>query len=211
MHDLRNVMAQQSLIIENAEKHKGNPEFIDDAIETLKGGNQRMRRVMEHLQPGSVEKEDNIEVGKLALEAISSCADRRPVPIHTLGDEQVWVRGGRDRLLMALCHAIRNAQDATAPDGEICLSVDLLDGDCSITVADMGEGMDDRFIQERLFRPFDSTKGTKGMGIGAYQIRETVRAIGGDVFVTSTRGAGTRMTIRLPLYQATARAKTADG
>ena len=57
------------------------------------------------------------------------------------------------------------------------------------------------FVRERLFRPFDSTKGSKGMGIGAYQAREYVRALGGDVEVQSSPGRGTRFLIRLPLAQ----------
>jgi signal transduction histidine kinase len=53
------------------------------------------------------------------------------------------------------------------------------------------------FINERLFRPFDSTKGAQGMGIGAYQIRETLRAAGGEVEVSSVLGSGTTFRFRL--------------
>ena len=68
-----------------------------------------------------------------------------------------------------------------------------------IEVSDNGCGMDEQFVRDRLFRPFDTTKGSKGMGIGAYQTREFVRASGGDVQVQSQRGGGTRFIIRLPL------------
>ena len=100
---------------------------------------------------------------------------------------------------MAVCHAIRNAQDATDADGHI--NVDLVAGPsrCAIHIRDSGRGMDADFIQDRLFRPFDSTKGAEGMGIGAYQIRETVRMCGGDVEVDSVSGEGTTFTLHLPL------------
>ena len=55
------------------------------------------------------------------------------------------------------------------------------------------------FVRQRLFRPFDSTKGSKGMGIGAYQAREFIRSVGGDINVASQPGVGTTFTIRLPL------------
>ena len=58
-----------------------------------------------------------------------------------------------------------------------------------------GSGMDEAFIRERLFKPFDSTKGTQGMGIGAYQIRETVRAMGGEVRIESEPDQGTKVTL----------------
>jgi putative PEP-CTERM system histidine kinase len=207
MHDLRNVMAQQSLIIDNAAKHKNNPEFIDDAIETLNGGIQRMRRVMNHLQQGGSDKDENIDIGSLVRDAIAACSDRKPVPVVNSGDNALRVRGSRDRLFMAVCHAIRNAQDATPVDGSVEVEVCHQDGQCSIIVRDTGAGMDERFIEERLFRPFDSTKGTQGMGIGAHQIRETILAAGGQVSVTSRVAAGTEFSIYLPLQTSDASAE----
>jgi signal transduction histidine kinase len=59
--------------------------------------------------------------------------------------------------------------------------------------------MDEDFIRDRLFKPFFSTKASKGMGVGAYQAREYVRSLGGTVHVDSTPGEGTVFTIRLPL------------
>jgi signal transduction histidine kinase len=54
-------------------------------------------------------------------------------------------------------------------------------------------------VRERLFRPFDSTKGDTGMGIGAYECREYVHSLGGEIQVESAPGQGTRMHITLPL------------
>ena len=59
--------------------------------------------------------------------------------------------------------------------------------------------MSAQFIRERLFRPFDSTKGSESMGIGAYQARDYVRTLGGQVSVSSQIGVGTEFLIRLPL------------
>jgi signal transduction histidine kinase len=50
-----------------------------------------------------------------------------------------------------------------------------------------------------LFKPFDTTKGSKGMGIGAYQVREYVQSLGGRVDVVSEIGKGTQVTLRIPL------------
>ncbi len=55
MHDLKNLIAQQSLIVENAERHKTNPEFVDDMVETIAGGVSRMRRVIDHLRQTSIQ------------------------------------------------------------------------------------------------------------------------------------------------------------
>jgi signal transduction histidine kinase len=72
------------------------------------------------------------------------------------------------------------------------------DHEIVITVSDTGAGMDAVFIRDRLFRPFDSTKGDAGMGIGAFQARHIVRLAGGELEVTSQPGAGTTFAVRLP-------------
>ena len=72
-------------------------------------------------------------------------------------------------------------------------------GHAVITIDDDGCGMEPEFIRTRLFRPFDTTKGSKGMGIGAYQARTFVVDSGGSLRVESEPGRGTCITIRLPL------------
>ena len=59
--------------------------------------------------------------------------------------------------------------------------------------------MTPEFIRDRLFRPFDSTKGAQGMGIGAYQAREFARKLGGDLSVQSSPGEGTTVSMTLPI------------
>lgn len=199
MHDLKNVIAQQALLVENAEKHRENPLFIDDAIATIDSGVARMKRVIEQLKQGSAQEIlENVEIGKLILAAVSQCADREPVPRSKIGENRVWVHADKERLLMAVCHAIRNAQDATPANGEVSVELHDSTSECLIDVADNGSGMDRKFVQERLFRPFDSTKGTEGMGIGAHQVRETIRRMGGSVNVDSRQGEGTIFRISLP-------------
>ena len=196
MHDLKNLIAQQSLVVANAEKHSGNPEFIDDAIATVRGGVVRMRRVIEHLQQNSVEHTmERVELGKLAMQAVSQCADRDPIPRAVIGDEQAWVRADKEKLHMALYHAIRNAQDATPADGSVRVEVASEDNECRVRIIDSGRGMEESFVRDRLFKPFDSTKGTSGMGIGAYQIRETLQVLGGRLDVDSRPGRGTTLTM----------------
>jgi len=200
MHDLKNLIAQQSLVVENAQKHRDNPEFIDDAIETIRGGVQRLRRVIEHIQQRSAgQRSQRVELGQLITQVVDQCGDREPLPQARLRDESTWVWGDRERLLMAIYHAIRNAQEATPADGCVSVELSVMNGNYIISVTDDGAGMEESFVRDRLFRPFDSTKGTQGMGIGAYQMRETVRAMGGDVAVSSKPGSGTvvSMTLRI--------------
>jgi signal transduction histidine kinase len=96
-------------------------------------------------------------------------------------------------------HVIRNAQQACDPDGgRVTVSV-VGNGDrAGIQIEDNGSGMDEAFVRDRLFRPFDTTKGSQGMGIGAYQVREFVEQAGGQVHVESEPGHGTIFRLCFP-------------
>jgi signal transduction histidine kinase len=155
---------------------------------------------MSHLQQGTVELTPKlVSVGDTLKKAVDTSRDRQPIPRLAAVGGDARVRIDADRFLMAVCHAIRNAQDATGRDGTIEIATRVADGTCRISIADDGDGMDPEFMRSRLFRPFDSTKGVEGMGIGAYQIRETLRAAGGDVEVQSAKGKGTTLTLVIPV------------
>lgn len=203
MHDLKNIAAQLKLIAQNAERHRRNPEFVDDAMRSVGSAATRMAKLIGQLAAGAQTGElqggtmQTVDLAAMAERAAVRCGDRSPVP-------QVQVRArptafvDAERLASALEHAIRNAQDATPEDGEVIVEVSVREGHPRLAVIDNGCGMDETFIRERLFRPFDTTKGTRGMGIGAFQIREYLRALGGSVEVESHPGRGTRFTMLFP-------------
>lgn len=199
MHDLKNVVAQQELIVQNARKFKHRPEFIDDAVRTMEAGAQRMRSILRRLESGGgAEHAIRTDLVKLLEDVCGQCGDRVPRPEFSSAVSALHVDVDRDRIAIAVVHAIRNAQDATPDDGRIEVRLTAEGGHAQIAVIDTGAGMTLEFIRDRLFKPFDSTKGAKGMGIGAYQIRETFRAAGGDVSVLSEPGRGTTFQMMLP-------------
>ena len=200
MHDLNNLIAQQSLIVTNAEKHRRNPEFVDDAIATIAGSVERMKSVMEQLRHGRWEKSrKRTELRFLASAAIERCQDRKPVAELFVCEEELLVEVGSSEFVSVLANLVKNAQEATDSDGRILLKLERAGDHALLHVEDNGLGMTDEFIRKRLFRPFDSTKGSKGMGIGVYHAREYLRRRGGDLSVSSEVGRGTTMTLRLPL------------
>lgn len=204
MHDLRHLIAQQALVVQNAARHRDNPDFFDDAILTIDNSVKRMTRLMDELRSGVVaeEKTHRADLNEICAEAVRRCSGAAPKPAFEVRDRGVEVIVNRERLLQVLEHVIRNAQQATPQDGSITLSVVRAGQQAILEVTDTGCGMDQQFIRDRLFRPFDSTKGEEGFGIGAYQAREFARKCGGGVEVESAPGKGTTFTIRLPLAPA---------
>jgi putative PEP-CTERM system histidine kinase len=203
MHDLKNSVAQLQLLVANAQRHRRNPEFIDDAIATIANTSERMRRLIEQLKGSSTgPRTQRLDVIAVSREIVARCSERSPKPRFKASGE-LHVAADSERLTSIVEHLIRNAQDASSEDGTIDVEVKADDGRyVLLSVADTGSGMTQEFIRERLFRPFDSTKGSKGMGIGAYQVREYVRSLGGQLEVQSSPGIGTRFYIRLPLMAA---------
>jgi putative PEP-CTERM system histidine kinase len=200
MHDLKNIVAEQELVLANAQRFRHRADFIDDAFTTIRGGTERIKKVLERLTTASRARPavGRVDVSKLLMEIRSQCADRCPTPEIDTAAQAAWVRMDRDELASVLLHLVRNAQDATPAEGRITVGLNRDPGEIVITVADTGCGMDSVFIRDRLFRPFDSTKGEAGMGIGAYQARHLARSAGGELTVASRVGAGTAFTLRLP-------------
>lgn len=201
MHDLKNAVAQLKLIVANSERHKRNPEFIDDAIGTITNTVDRMTRLIEQLRgSASPDRLAQVDLVDRAREAVARCGARRPQPaLHA--DAAAIVAADGERLTAVIEHVIRNAQDATGEGGSVDLTITRTGTEVTLTVADTGAGMDTAFVRDRLFRPFDSTKGSKGMGIGAYQVREYISLLGGSVDVQSSPGQGTRFSISLPVLE----------
>ena len=199
IHDLSNLIAQQSLVVRNAARYKHDPEFVDDAIETIDNSVQRMERLLEQLRQGRLgATPERVNFAKVAADAVSRHSGGRPVP--RLGNiDDHYVRADPEALTSIVGHVIRNAQQACDPDAG-CVTVSVVsNGDrAEIQVEDNGSGMDEAFVRDRLFRPFDTTRGSQGMGIGAYQVREFVEQTGGRVQVESEPGRGTVFRLCFP-------------
>ena len=203
VHDLKNLVAQISLIVRNAEKHKNNPEFIDDSIATLENVVDKIEHLLSQLKKGQV-KIDNKMIINL-VEIISDVsiqqAGNKPALQLTASPDRIEVWGEKEKITAILGHLVQNAQEATTDNGFVKLELSQDEQQAIIKVIDNGSGMDNKFIAERLFKPFDTTKGNAGMGIGVYEARDYIIKHSGICEVESKPGEGTIFTIRLPLVK----------
>lgn len=202
IHDLKNLIAQLSLVVNNAAKHKNNPMFMDDAVDTVENSVDKMSRLLTRLRGGV--QGDSVSQVNLPILLREIVESRKKVSSHPnmilrCYEDDIYVTADRDRLTAIMGHVIQNAQDATPQDGRIKVGVTKISDCAVIDVKDTGCGMDEAFLRARLFRPFETTKGSSGMGIGVYETREYVHAMGGEIDVKSHPGKGTRFRIKLPL------------
>ncbi len=203
-HDMKNMIAQLSLMVRNADKHKHNPEFVDDMIETTRNSVGKMERLITQLRTGK-ESYFQPDITSVNLNDILHCVVEEksrgaPSPVlGTISEDCLFVEVEKDRLETILGHLVQNAQDATPAQGKVVISCSAESNFARITIRDTGCGMSEAFIQNRLFRPFDSTKGSAGMGVGAYESREYILQMGGRLEVESVEGVGSSFHVTLPL------------
>ena len=204
IHDIKNMVAQLSLMVRNADKHKRNPEFVDDMIDTTRNSVEKMEHLIAQLRTGKESyfqpAVSRVNLQRFLISIIEEKSRGEPVPEFITPDTGVlFVEMEKGRLAAIIGHLIQNAQDATPAEGEVVVSCVLEGESVRITISDTGSGMSEAFIQQRLFRPFDSTKGSAGMGIGAYESREYILQAGGSLEVESDVGVGSSFHVTLPL------------
>lgn len=207
VHDLKTVIAQLSLLVNNAEKHKSNPAFIDDMISTTDHAVRKMTNLVDHIRKPAQDSMDNtqkLDLTNLVSGLIEHYSKRNPPPKLEGAQPRIIVKADPVQLKSVLGHLIQNAQDATPPDGEVNLSLKIATGNVVLFIQDSGCGMSENFISNRLFKPFESTKGLTGMGIGAYQAREYLQKLGGTIDATSEPGVGSCFSVRIPLAETSA-------
>lgn len=199
VHDIKNLIAQLSLLLANAEKHKHKPEFQADMLATIESSVTRMNRMLLKLSDATEASDKScVDLDAILREVMHSKSAYSLKPELQIEAAGLRVKAEREKLVRVIGHLVQNAIEATPYTGKVSVKLGRVDDWAELTVADTGSGMDATFIRERLFLLFASTKGT-GMGIGVYECKEYVQELNGNIQVASTPGRGTMFTVRLPL------------
>ncbi len=121
--------------------------------------------------------------------------------------DQILVCGDRDRLQQVVLNLVENAIKYTPVRGHVQVSLEKVDDQASLTVADTGPGIppeDLPHIFERFYRAEKArtrSKDGKGFGLGLSIAYWIIRHHGGEIEVESQVGQGTTFTVWLPLFE----------
>ncbi|MCL6251196.1 PEP-CTERM system histidine kinase PrsK [Altererythrobacter sp. KTW20L] len=203
MHDIKNLASQLSLLARNAEIHADKPAFRADMILTLKNSTDKLQGLLHRL--GRYGGQGHGPLAMFELDQVLAKVARQYEArdqLVLLDRDACTVRGDAEGLEQALVHLVQNAIEASGEGAPVFLDMRTDGANAVIEVVDSGSGMSPEFIRTRLFRPFHSSK-QGGFGIGAFEARELVRAMGGRLDVESREGIGTRFLVRLPLATTT--------
>ena len=200
VHDLKNVQAQLALITSNAKQHRDNPDFVDDVFETVESATERLAKVLAQLRNKQVAQSTSkiVDLGDIIKRVIAQRNVIEPQVVIKNNDECLTTID-YERFFSVINHLIENAQEATSVDGWVEVALSKQQNRVNIIVSDNGCGMSESFIKSRLFKPFDTTKGNAGMGIGVFEAKQFFESLEGSLTVESVEGQGTKMIICLPL------------
>jgi putative PEP-CTERM system histidine kinase len=210
VHDLKNIVAQLSLMLKNAERHRENPEFQKDMLMTVNHSVERMRKLMMQLREGATPLDGprGIDLADV-VRRIQTAKSGQGRDVELNIEERLIARGHEDRIERVVGHLVQNALDATENGGRVWLRLARQGTHALIEVGDTGRGMSPEFVRERLFKPFQTTKPT-GMGIGAYESFQYVHELGGKLSVDSAVDIGTQVDLLLPLFEMGSGVESAD-
>jgi signal transduction histidine kinase len=212
-HELRTPLtvlrgnAEVGLAIDGSGDHK---EILEDIVKE----SGRMTRMVEDLL--FLARSDSAASLPLELEPVpvapflAELAERAKALVRERGAKlETDLSGGGEiemdqgRVEQAVLIFVDNAAKYGAPGGTINLSSETRAGELRVTVADEGPGIPEgelARIFERFYR-MDKTRSRKrgGSGLGLAIVRELVERHNGTIRAESTRGAGSTITILLPL------------
>jgi putative PEP-CTERM system histidine kinase len=202
VHDLKNIVAQLSLMLKNAERLHDNREFQRDMLLTVESSLEKMKRLMLQLREGAKPPGGSrgVELQPIVRRLVAM-ARAQGRTLETDEGEHLFTRGHDDRLERVLGHLVQNSLDATPASGRVWLHTARVAGSVRVEVGDTGAGMTEEFMRTQLFRPFSSTKAS-GMGIGSFESAQYIRELGGSIDVASRPGDGSVFTVLLPAFEA---------
>jgi putative PEP-CTERM system histidine kinase len=201
VHDLKNTASTLTLMLQNLPVHYQDPQFREDALrgisKTVGHINELISRltVLRHdlsLQPVECDLNELITEtlkGQEQSPGISLIKEFQPLPRVRLDPAQIQ---------KVITNLVLNARDAVEPGGQIRVQTSQQNGLAVLAVVDNGCGMAPEFVQNSLFRPFQTTK-KKGIGIGMFHCKMIVEAHHGRIEVESQPGKGSAFRILLPM------------
>jgi signal transduction histidine kinase len=209
-HDLRTPLQRLRLSAESALQPGVSPELIREALADSSEEAEKLGSMLEAMlelseaESGALRLDlQDLELDELiedSLDLYRHAFEAKGVKLLAPEASGLWLKGDRRRLRQVLANFLDNALKYTAPGGEAALGWSVGSGGLSLELRDTGQGIPEQdlpYIWDRLYRG-DSSRSTRGLGLGLSLVRAIVEAHGGEVQVASRPGRGSIFTIFLP-------------
>jgi signal transduction histidine kinase/pSer/pThr/pTyr-binding forkhead associated (FHA) protein len=150
----------------------------------------------------AIEETDLNDVVREVVELMAGRAKELGTRLEvSLDDALPVIQADPEGLHRALLNIVGNALDAVEdrPNPKVTVGTrrDPEAGWVRVIVLDNGVGVPPDKVAD-IFKPFVSTKGSKGTGLGLAVSKKILREHGGDIVVQSQAGTGSKFVLRLP-------------
>lgn len=115
------------------------------------------------------------------------------------GKSPIVVRGDANRLKQVIINLIDNALKFTPAGGTIHVATTIEQDSAMLTIADTGCGIEAEDLPHVTEKFYKASTGHGGSGLGLAICKEIIELHGGQLTIDSERGAGTIVTIRVPI------------
>jgi len=147
------------------------------------------------------------ELVQEALRITESYRSRRQLSVSVdLAEDATNLLTDRGTLRQILINLLSNAARYNRDHGSISISSRNIEDTLVIAIEDTGQGIAEADMAQ-IFEPFKkgdahvAQEADAGFGLGLPIVRGKVRLMGGEIYLQSTHGVGTRVEIRLPREQ----------
>jgi sigma-B regulation protein RsbU (phosphoserine phosphatase) len=207
-HDLRNPLSaiQMSAYLLERGELTANQRTVLGRIHNSTGRAQRLIAdlldfTLARIGEGLTLTRSQVRLHQLVSESVDELAVAFPgrvIEHRRIGDGECFADA--DRLIQLIGNLVGNAVAYGAPDRPVVVTSTVTPEAIALSVHNEGTPIPPS-VQPTLFEPMirgASGKGSRGVGLGLFIVREIARAHDGGVSVESTPQAGTTFTVTLP-------------
>lgn len=208
-HEFNNILTPIIAYAEVIREKIDDPhllKYINLIEDSARDGSKIVRRIQEYSK--SVKRvNEAVDIDNAIIQAIEitkpkwtleAQMQKKPININLDLNSGECIEGVLTEVKEIFINIITNSVDAMPKGGDIYIKSYNQDGNVIIKVKDTGIGME-KVILKRIFKPFFTTKGGRGNGLGLYIVYKLVKQMGGHIEVESKVGSGTEFTIEFPL------------
>ena len=215
VHDLQNPLTNilgSLQMMNQALREEDRSLPMLDVLQVAMRSSKRLRRLIDSLLDLRQLEEGKADLNRIsvparllareAIEVVQPIMEKKRQTLSTdIPRDVPAIRVDRDMITRVLTNLLDNATKFTSVNGEIALTIEQEGENLLFAVSDNGPGIPPE-AQGHIFERFtrlETTRRTKGTGLGLPFCKLAVEAHGGDISVESTPGEGSRFTFRLPL------------
>lgn len=216
-HDLRNpltaINSGANLISEMLSEDEPDVPAVREIMNLVHGASERMLHLVDDLLDLS-----KMEAGHMKLEIAQGSPAQIIRTLTQLFEPQTSLKNiqfvprvqnelppawcDTNRVLQVLSNLVGNALKYTPRGGTILVDVHQTGGDwLEFSVTDTGPGIEPAFVPhlfDRYWQPREAAK--KGAGLGLFIAKQIVKAHGGEIWVYSEKGKGSRFAFTIPTF-----------